>query len=147
MSKAIISQSFIGMYLYLGDTIHANNSIIFAAAIASGRIYSHTNNGPLQCVTDQPSCCRFPNRRGEWFFPDGTRILPIAFYDFPLFYQYRGYNGTVYLNHVDVNAIFPTGLFCCIVPNIMDINQTLCANIGKPGCTITLVAINNFSMQ
>jgi hypothetical protein len=129
------------MYLYLGDTVHANNSIIFATAI--GRIHyfslEHSTNGPLQCVTDQPSCCRQLNyRRGEWFFPDGTRILTIGSYGFPLFYRNRGFNGTVNLNRADINATFPTGLFCCMVPDITDISRTLCANIGKPDCTITL---------
>ena len=128
------------MYLYLGNMIHVNNSIIFVTTI--GRIYSSSeelivNNGPLQCVTDR-ICCRHPNRNGEWFFPNGTNIWPPKWYNhFPLFYRYRGDNGTVYLNRANVNATFPTGLFCCVVPDITDTLQTLCANIGKPSCTVT----------
>ena len=129
------------MYLYLGDTVHANNSIIFATTI--GRIYSSSedsNNGPLQCVTDRTPCCGIPNRQGEWFFPDGTQIWPPGFYflQVPLFYRYRGDNGTVYLNRADVNATFPSGLFCCMVPDVTETSQILCANIGKSYSIITL---------
>ena len=107
---------------------------------AIGRIYPSSedpNNGPLQCVTDRIPCCRpFPNRYGEWFFPDGTNIWPLYSYSVPLFYRNRGYNGTVYLNRANINAIFPTGLFCCMVPDITDTTRSLCANIGKFSCTI-----------
>ena len=126
------------MYLYLGDTVHANNSIIFATRIGQSRTYEYSN-GPLQCVTDQTSCCGFPNRRGEWFFPDGMRIWPMGFYHFPLFYRSRGDNGTVYLNRVDVDATFPTGLFCCVVPDITHTSRNLCASIGKPDTVVLSV--------
>ena len=49
----------------------------------------------------------------------------------PPFYRNRGYNddGTVNLNR-KVNVASPTGLFCCMVPDAVDINQILCADIG-----------------
>ena len=118
------------MFLYLGSTIYANNSNVFVTAI--GRNYPSSddpNNGPLQCVTDRIPCCS-PIRFGEWFFPNGTQVLPWGVYDVPLFYRNRGSNGTVYLNRA-VNATFPTGPFCCMVPDSMDTNQTLCAKIGR----------------
>ena len=47
------------------------------------------------------------------------------------FYRNRGSNGTVNLNHLHSRVLSPSGSFCCVVPDAVDVNQTLCASIGK----------------
>ena len=48
------------------------------------------------------------------------------------FYRSRGDNGEVFLNqHSDFESLIIIGLFCCEVPNAVDINQTLCVVIGN----------------
>ena len=47
------------------------------------------------------------------------------------FYRNRGFeDGTVNLNRLS-GVMMPTGLFCCEVPNGLNIMQRVCANIGK----------------
>ena len=70
-------------------------------------------------------CCVYPNRAGDWFFPNGTEV-----YDYGL-YQRRGYDGNITLNRRFSAVVSPTGLFCCRVPNARGVNQILCVNIGK----------------
>ena len=75
-------------------------------------------------------CCRHAHRAGEWFFPDGTMVPSLGYSK--TFYRNRGLDdGTVNLNHVNANVMFPTGLFCCMVPDAYDTIQTLCANISE----------------
>ena len=68
---------------------------------------------------------------GEWLFPD-EGVVPgrNEEADSP-FYRNRGYSddGTVNLNRM-INVMSPIGLFCCTIPDALDIDQTLCANIG-----------------
>jgi hypothetical protein len=47
------------------------------------------------------------------------------------FYRARGDDGTVNLNRLNTNVMMPTGLFCCEVPNALDIVQRVCASIGE----------------
>ena len=99
----------------------ANNSIIFITKIGQ-----YTDG--LQCITDKMLCCAYPNRAGNWFFPNGTVVhIP---HNYGL-YQSRGYDGNITFNHRFSAAVSPTGLFCCRVPNARGVNQILCANIGK----------------
>ena len=113
---------FIGVQLTLKGTIYRNNSFFFLNEL--GRIES---DDALQCITDKVGCCKYsPNRFGEWYFPDGSRI-PIEG-DSREFYRNRGYDGTVNLNY-RAPLLPPTGHYCCRVPNAADVSQTLCANI------------------
>ena len=94
----------------------------------------YENNG-LQCITDKPNCCRVNAIKiGEWYFPNGTAV-PILGYgnnSAITFYRNRGYNdSTVNLNRVSSNVMSPTGNFCCKVPDSVDINHTVCANISE----------------
>jgi hypothetical protein len=47
------------------------------------------------------------------------------------FYRNRGNDGTVNLNRLNTNVFMPTGLFCCEVPDVLNIIQRLCANISE----------------
>ena len=52
-------------------------------------------------------------------------------------YRNRGNDGTVNLNRLNNNVLYPTGQYCCELPNVADVSQTLCANIGK--CSVLVV--------
>ena len=116
--------AFIGVQLAFKGMIHRNNSLFFVNEL--GKIES---DDALQCVTDKAGCCKKrPNRFGEWYFPNGSKI-PIEYYG-PVFYRNRGDDGTVNLNYRTIHKdVPPIGHYCCRVPNAADVNQTLCVNI------------------
>ena len=88
-------------------------------------------NMGLQCITNRMPCCRGPNFKvGDWFFPDGS-VVPSQGDALTSFYRNRENNGSVSLNRINSGIIHPTGLFCCVVPDATDVNQTLCINISK----------------
>ena len=81
------------------------------------------------------NCCRSadnPNggHRGEWYLPNGTRLLNTPDTNF---YRTR-YNQQVRLNNRN-NAMSPTGVFTCVVPNEDNtINLTATIKIGECNC-------------
>ncbi len=56
-----------------------------------------------------------------------------GYYSFEIaVYRSRGDYGNINLNHIEgATVIFPTGLYCCVVPDANRTNKTLCAAIGK----------------
>ena len=105
-------------------------------------IGSNTNNNSsdpgssLVCVTSNVNthCCRGadnPNggHRGEWYLPDGTRILNTPDTNF---YRTR-YTQQVRLNRRN-NAMSPTGVFICEVPNDADSTMPFTATITISEC-------------
>ena len=117
------------MYLSLNGTVYANDSIIQITKIGETNPYTPQNKG-LQCVTDRMPCCGAgPNRYGEWYFPNET-IVPIEGRAVS-FYRNRGDDGAVNLNRVDPGVIFPTGLFCCVIPDAIGVFQRVCTTISK----------------
>ena len=86
-------------------------------------------------------CCRHQYVAGEWFFPNGLMVKMMG----SSFIRNRGRDGgtsdgTVNLNRLG-DAMFPTGLFCCVVPDATDITQTLCARIGE--CVDTFICLHS----
>ena len=73
------------------------------------------------CVTDNPNCCRYPDRFGEWYFPNGSAVRIERYGDD--FYRDRG-RRTVRLNRRN-NAVYPTGIYHCELPDRNGINRTL----------------------
>ena len=125
----------LGIRLALNGTVYINNSVIAITEIGAD------NNNPdmdaLQCITDYTPCCRgqysttFPIQ-GEWHYPNRTRLRgfneDVAVY----FFRTRGLaDGTVNMFRRNTGIMNPIGSFCCIVPDLENVNQTLCANIGK----------------
>ena len=107
---------------------YTNNSIVIITEIGQTDTYQ---NNALQCITDRKPCCQPPpNRVGEWYFPDRTLVPTPGLAR--TYYRLRGYNGTVNLNRLASSDItFPSGQFCCVVPDATNIIQTLCINISK----------------
>ena len=101
-----------------------------------GRFINITQNtsnpeSSLVCVTTNVNthCCRSkdnPNggSRGEWYLPDGTRILSNKDANF----SRSRYTQQVRLNRRN-NAMSPTGVFTCEVPNDADSTMPHTANI------------------
>ena len=88
-----------------------------------------------------PCCAAFSDRAGEWYFPDGN-IIPGPPGNPTSFSRTRGDDGIVNLNRLN-NVIMPTGLFCCEVPDALNVMQRRCANIGKlVGFVFALIMID-----
>ena len=125
MHTVIFTLYTTGVYLSFKGVAYANNSVIQITKI--GAI---TLNDGLQCITDKMPCCETPpNRLGEWYFPDGSRV-PVQG-SATSFYRNRGDSGTVGLNRINNNIVMPTGRFCCKVPDATIALQTVCATISK----------------
>ena len=106
----------------------ANNSAIFISDIGN------TENR-LQCITDRMPCCITPDRVGEWYFPGGGMVQPIASTPTPTtFFRDRGDDGTVNLNRVSNDVVMPTGQYCCEVLDATGVNRTACAIICECVC-------------
>ena len=112
-----------GLYFTLNGTVYLPGDTILITDIGSFNTDDFSDPGSsLVCVTNNVNthCCRSmdnPNGggRGEWYLPDGTRILNTPDTNF---YRTR-YNQTVRLNRRN-NATSPTGVFTCVVPNDTD---------------------------
>ena len=105
-------------------TVYPNNSVISITEIGE------SDPTGLQCITDRRPCCQTPpNRAGEWYFPDGT-IVP-AQVSATSFYRTRGDDGTVTLNRLNTNVMMPAGLFCCEIPDAVNVIQRACATISE----------------
>ena len=100
-----------GVYLALRGVFIANNSQVNIRIIGQS---SDSPIGALQCITDRIPCCATPpNRRGEWYLPNGALVQGTA--STTVFYRNRGDNGEVSLNrHSDVIHTESLSDVCCI---------------------------------
>ena len=116
-----------GVFFSLKGVVYANNSSVIP--ITEIGETNDTSNTGLQCITDRRPCCGSPPHRfGVWYFPGGMTTVPTQG-GATSFYRNRGDDGTVNLNRLNANVMMPTGLFCCVVPDVNDDMQTVCANI------------------
>ena len=125
-----------GLYFTLNGTVYLPGDTILITDIGSENTNDRSDPGSsLVCVTTNVNtqCCRSddnPNGggRGEWYLPDGTRILNTSEMNF-----YR----THYIHQIRLNcrnnAMSPTGVFTCVVPNDEDntTNHNATITIGK----------------
>ena len=94
-------------------------------------VYENTDDGEeassLVCHTDRPDCCQTNGVEGEWYLPGGS---PAS--DGKNFVVTRSDDGTIDLNYEndDVMSPWPIGLFCCTVPDAVNVIQTVCIDIG-----------------
>ena len=105
--------------------MYANNSVIDINLVGEGfEGVNITSGGALECHTDDTTCCREvdnPNREnvGEWFFPNGTKILPYNS-SFRLFYYVTRGHKVVRLNIVRSRSSSGSslvGTYQCKIPN------------------------------
>ena len=78
------------------------------------------NDGALLCYTNNVECCE-SSRKGEWYFPNGTTVGTSV--DGGDFYRNRG-PSVVRLNRRN-NAMMPTGVFCCEIPDANGTDQSI----------------------
>ena len=119
-----------GLYFTLSGTVYLPNDTIFITNIGSENNRSD-HGSSLVCVTTNVNtqCCRTKDGQnvGEWYLPNGTKILNTPNTNF---YRTR-YNQTVRLNSRN-NAMSPTGVFTCVVPNDNStMNHTATITIGE----------------
>ena len=109
----------IGVYLSLRNEVKSNNSNVLITDIGEG------DDEALLCYTDLSQCCR-SSSLGEWFYPNGSAVDVSDSGN--NFYRNRD-QSVVRLNRRN-NAVSPTGLFYCEVPDALPVNIKVCANIG-----------------
>ena len=113
--------------LFLRGRLVTNNSYVDIDDIGEG-----DDGAALLCVTDLMHCCRgidtpgLGGALGVWLYPNGTDVLLQESGDD--FYRDRG-RSVVRLNRRN-NAISPTGLYCCEIPDASNTQQRVCANVG-----------------
>ena len=125
-----------GLYFTLSGTVYLPGDTILIADIGSDNTTNRSDSGSsLVCHTTNVNthCCNSasnPNggSRGEWYFPNGTRLLHTL--NPTNFYRTR-YDQQVRLNRVN-NVMSPTGVFTCEVPN-STMNHTATITINE--CT------------
>ena len=100
----------------LGDRTYLNNTIVLITDIGEG-------DNALLCMTDSPDCCKPPNgntRQGEFYYPDNSAVG----YSFTnSLYRNRGPQ-VVRLNRRN-NALSPTGVYRCQIPDSIGIMQNI----------------------
>ena len=99
----------------------ANNSYVDVDAIGE-------NETALLCHTDKPDCCGKPNKAGEWYFPNETRVRIKGQSQDNEFYRDRGPQ-VVRLNRHN-GSLTERGLFQCEIPDSSNMTQTVYVHIG-----------------
>ena len=128
---------YAGVFFTLGGQPYRNGSSILIGEIGEG------DDGALLCVTDLVQCCRGDDTPGvgralgNWFYPNRSLVRVNGSNDD--FYRSRGL-GSVHLNRRN-NAMSPTGLFCCVVPDATLTDKTTCTNIGEEIIILLLLPI------
>ncbi len=135
---AVLVFYWYAVYLTLGSTsIATNNTEIVITEIgedAEGGLPS------LTCNTDLTTCCRSvadnngQGGLGQWTFPGGSVILGNGASTTAGQQFYINRNGPQVINlnrRAANNPLTPTGSYCCTVPTSIEIEMTLCANLGE----------------
>ena len=106
-----------GVYLFLKGEALQNNSFL---------IPDDDNilvNFPV-CHTDKLNCCNRSNE-GGWSLPTNTMQNVVN-----KFTVIRNNQGTIQLMYGDTSYSPPQGIYCCMVPDADNIDQTVCVNTG-----------------
>ena len=106
-------------YLSLRGHLLANNSYVEFSRVKNGSF------SVLRCNTPLQNCCTTPlGERGNWFFPNGSRVLSrMSNNDI---YQSRG------VKKVDLHrarGTSPTGIYCCAIPYKFSAKERLCVGL------------------
>ena len=92
--------------------------------------FSNTNE-VLACRTDRRICCSTPpNRFGDWTYNNGTIIGNRANSGIDYF-RSRDDNQMIYLSLRSSATNPPTGEFCCVIPDSMNVMRTICIDLGN----------------
>jgi phage baseplate assembly protein gpV len=111
------------MGFFLSGKILSENSTVFLRDIREG-------SNALTCLTERELCCSYSAgaRRGTWRFPDGTNVGEDTAAGV---YFTRG-PSSLYLNKKE-DAVGPTGVYTCVIPDAENIVLTLPIVINENG--------------
>ena len=110
---------FSGVGFFFNNNNLSNNSIVLLSDIGEG-------SGALLCLTGRERCCsttRGGERRGAWRFPNGSEVMLSG----GNIYHERSYS-SLSLNRRN-NAVGPTGIYTCAIPDAGNIVRTLVIGI------------------
>ena len=106
-----------GVGFFLNGRVLPNTSIVLLSDIGEG-------SSALFCLTDRTRCCSTTTggeRRGDWRFPNGGEVMQESMGGD--IYHDRSYNSVI-LNRRN-NAVGPTGIYTCEIPDTGNTNRTL----------------------
>ena len=105
------SQSF--PHLSFMSLVVANHSYINISQV--GRPGIGGGGEGVQCITDLGTCCTSDagGHRGDWYFPDGTRLPFTGYGDI---FEARVSQGVEIRRNTGANS--PTGIYRCDIPTI-----------------------------
>ena len=131
----------------MNSTLYLPGDTIFIIDIGNTNTDDFSDPGSsLVCVTTNVNtrCCTSADggSKGEWLDPGGTRILNTPDTNF---YRTR-YTQQVRLNRRN-NAMSPTGVFTCEVPNDADSTMPFTATITIGECCMKVSRYNIFSFK
>ena len=93
----------------------------------------------LRCTTTQTDCCGLnadgvsvPNeRRGEFYYPDGTQVPTRGDAGSDGLYRGRGYQFIVLQRLSTATTTPPTGQYRCDIPDRNEVSHNISINIGE----------------
>ncbi len=111
--------------------IYPNGSTVISVQVI-GELqtdFSNTNE-VVACRTDRRLCCSTPpNRCGDWTYNSGTIIGTRGSSGIDYF-RSRDDSQMIYLSRRRSATNPPTGEFCCVIPDSMNVVQTMCIDLG-----------------
>ena len=114
-----MSPSSTALGFYLSGALYPNNSVVALTAIG-------TDDKALYCLTNLIECCKDSDTAGddplgEWKQPDQS-LVSIKAYETDV---YRNRVSSAVLLHRRNNAMEPTGVFTCEVPDAGGVDRSL----------------------
>ena len=113
----------------LTGAIIPNNSIVDSDDIVARGfdppLSDADSNGALLCITDLQDCCDTPNVRGDWYFPDDSRVESSG----TEFRVNRGASVVRLWRRFSAIPEMGIGRFRCGIPNAANSNINVYANI------------------
>ena len=107
---------------YLDGVRYPDGSTVLRTDIGTGA-------DALLCTTDREGCCNvIPNRDGEFYFPNNTRVPTLGGVGSSGYYRDRGFQ-LIRLNRQSENGVV-TGRFRCEIPSGTITDSVLLINIG-----------------
>ena len=80
----------------------------------------------LLCVTNLTTCCQYPHTKGNWFFPNGTRVPSLGM-NWDIYRTRR--HMLVYLHRTRGGV---EGVYRCEIPDSTNIMQTIYIEVYTP---------------
>ena len=125
------------VWFSLRNTTYHNNSNVTLEDIGEG------GDGALLCRTKLTACCRKPYSvsKGNWFFPNGTKVPSSG--ELWNFHRTRSKLGV----HLNCRRGGVNGIYRCVVPDSMNVTQTIYIGVYSATTCEWLVCDNVWTFQ